>query len=236
MRTFNWVHLDPTLYTPCGTMQAAGYSYAWFRNALCEPEMAEAHARGVSAYELINAKAEDSPPGAGALLYLPYLLGERSPRWDLDARGAFIGLSVTSTKGDMARAVMEGVGMNLKIILDILEGTNPIREIRLIGGGAKGRLWRQILADIWQKPLLLPDHPEEATSMGAAVCAGVGIGAFDGFSAIHRFHHQAEAVRPDPSLASFYAKLQGAFEQAYAGLHGAYTALASLRAAKEEER
>lgn len=230
MRTFNWVHLDPSLYTPCGTMQAAGYSYSWFHDALCDTQIKEAQMRGISGYELVNQKAASSPPGAGGLLYLPYLLGERSPRWNLDARGAFVGLSVTTTRGDMARAVLEGVGMNLKIILDILARASSFEEVRLIGGGVQGDLWQQILADIWQKPLLLPDRPQEATSMGAAVCAGVGIGAFHDFTAVHRFNRVAGTVVPDPSKAPLYRALQAAFDQAYEGLMPTYEKLAMLRA------
>lgn len=229
MRTFNWVHLDPTLYTPCGTMQAAGYSYSWFRDALCAEEVSQGKAEGISPYELINARAEASLPGAGGLLYLPYLLGERSPRWNLDARGAFVGLSITTDKGDLARAVLEGVGMNLKVILDIMDAARPMAAIRLIGGGAKGVLWRQILADIWQKPLALPAHPEEATSMGAAVCGGVGIGAFADFSVMKRFNAAREIVMPNPANAALYEKLFAAFEGAYAGLTGTFGALAAIR-------
>ena len=80
MRTFNWLHLDETLYTPCGTMQAAGYSYAWFRDQLGQMEKQEAARDGGSAYERLNRLAEGSAPGANGVLFLPYLLGERSPR------------------------------------------------------------------------------------------------------------------------------------------------------------
>lgn len=230
MRTCNWVHLDPSLCTPSGTMQAAGFSYSWFRDALCEQEAAEAKARGVSPYAPLNERAAASSPGAGALLYLPYLLGERSPHWNLDARGAFVGLSVTTTKGDMARAVMEGVGMNLKIILGILTAESPVQAVRLIGGGAKGELWCQILADIWQKPLLLPAHSLEATSIGAAVCAGVGVGAFRDFSVMRDMNRVERVITPNPANAALYERLQKAFDQAYQGLLGAYGALAALRA------
>lgn len=229
MRTFNWVHLDERLYTPCGTMQAAGYSYRWFRDALCTQVGAEAGAQGKSTYERINQDVAASPPGAGGLMYLPYLLGERSPRWNLDARGAFVGLSVTSTKGDMARAVLEGVGMNLKIILDVLSQAQAMEKVSLIGGGAKGAVWRQILADIWQKPLLLPAHPEEATSMGAAVCGGVGIGVYPDFTVMDHMQAADQSVTPQAELAPLYDALCEAFNQAYEGLLRPYATLAAMR-------
>lgn len=229
MRTFNWVHLDPTLYTPCGTMQAAGYSYNWFKNTFCDKEMEDALRDECNPYELINRKIKNAKPGAGGVLYLPYLLGERSPRWNLNARGSFVGMSVTTTKGDMARAVLEGVGYNLKIILNILEAGKPIEQIAVIGGGAKGKEWLQILADIWQRELVLPMHPEEATSMGAAVCAGVGIGIFKDFSEVKRFNNVQEKVLPNKNNKDIYEQLYKIFNLTYERMAEVYDALASIK-------
>jgi xylulokinase len=220
MRTFTWVHLDKSLYTPCGTMQAAGYSYRWFRDALCN---------GLG-YDEINALAKASPAGANGTLFLPYLLGERSPRWDLDARGAYVGLSVSTSRGDMARAVMEGVALNLKIILDILMSANPLDQVTVIGGGAKGGLWLQILADVWQKPLQCIENPGEATSMGAAVCGGVGIGAFDSFADVKRFVKPLKTIQPNRENARLYEKLAKIFESAYLGLRETDLELQKFRA------
>ncbi len=106
LRTFNWVHLDPALYTPCGTMQAAGLSYGWYRDTFCKEEKRIAGETGESLYDLLDREMEKSGPGAGGVLYLPYLLGERSPRWNHAARGAFIGMDARTKKADMARAVL----------------------------------------------------------------------------------------------------------------------------------
>lgn len=229
MRTFNWVHLDPKLYSPCGTMQAAGYSYNWFKNTFCDKEMEDALRDKSNPYELINRKIKNAKPGAGGVVYLPYLLGERSPRWNLNARGSFVGMSVTTTKGDMARAVLEGVGYNLKIILNILEAGKPIEQIAVIGGGAKGKEWLQILADIWQRELVLPMHPEEATSMGAAVCAGVGIGIFTDFSEVKRFNYVQEKVLPNKNNKDIYEQLYKIFNLTYERMAEVYDALASIK-------
>jgi xylulokinase len=231
LRTFTWVHLDPALYTPCGTMQAAGYSYNWYKNTLCGGEIAEAAKGGENPYRFIDEGASKSPPGAGGLLYLPYLLGERSPRWNHEARGAFVGLSITTGKGDISRAVLEGVGLNLRIILQILEGGaagDGIGKIIMIGGGAKGAVWLQILADIWQKTLMVPAYTEEATSLGAAVCGGVGIGAFKDFSAIHQFNGPVKTVLPHAELAPVYEELFEIFNQAYDSMIGVYHRLAEF--------
>jgi len=228
-RTFTWVHLDPALYTPCGTMQAAGYSYNWYKNTLCLDEISKAQKNGENPYKLIDKAALSSPPGANGLLYLPYLLGERSPRWNHDARGAFVGLSITTSKGDISRAVLEGVGFNLKIILEILEKgvvAGKIDEIITIGGGAKGDVWLQILSDIWQKPLMVPAYTEEATSLGAAVCGGVGIGAFTDFSVIHKFNAPVKRISPNKDCAARYEKIFPLFNKAYDALVDTFRELA----------
>ena len=228
MRTFNWVHLDPQYITPCGTMQAAGYSFSWLKNTLCDSEAALAKETGERTYSIIDREILQSPPGSNKVLYLPYLLGERSPRWNKDARGAFVGLSVTSTKADILRSVLEGVGYNLKIILDILEKSIPIEEVTVIGGGARGHVWLQILSDIWQKPVAVPRYLEEATSIGAAVCAGVGVGAFESFDVIDRINDTQEILQPNPENAEIYGKLFSVFDTAYNGLLGTYDALAKI--------
>jgi xylulokinase len=233
LRTFTWVHLDPALYTPCGTMQAAGYSYNWYKNTLCGGEIAEASEAAENPYRLIDEGAFNAPPGAGGLLYLPYLLGERSPRWNHEARGAFVGLSITSSKGDVSRAVLEGVGFNLRIILQILEQGAAVKggidRVTMIGGGAKGAVWLQILADIWQKPLAVPAYTEEATSLGAAVCGGVGIGAFRDFSVIREFNGPVKTIAPNKELAPLYEELFALFNDTYDSLGGVYHRLAEFK-------
>lgn len=222
MRTFNWVHLDPELYSPCGTMQTAGYSVSWLKNTLCDLEVLQAGEKGISPYRLIDERIGSSPPGANNLIYLPYLLGERSPRWNPDAKGAFIGLKMTSTKDDILRAVLEGVGYNLRIILEAFEKEVPVTEVIVIGGGAKGNIWLQILADIWQKTLLIPEFLEEATSMGAAVCGGVGVGAFPDFKVINKFNAVKKAIKPRPEYKAVYDRLYKVFDRAYEALVPVY--------------
>jgi xylulokinase len=158
-------------------------------------------------------------------------LGERSPRWDHDARGALIGLSVTTNKGDISRAILEGVAFNLKIILNILEQGIPggINEIVLIGGGAKGEVWLQILSDIWQKPLVVPVFREEATSLGAAVCGGIGVGAFKDYGVIHMFNKVDRKIKPNTALAKQYEALFSIFDKSFENLQEIYKKLAEYK-------
>ena len=221
MRTFNFVHLDPKLYTPTGTMQTAGYAYQWFRDHFYAGEQ--------HLYSLLEAAIGRSAPGAGGLLFLPYLLGERSPRWNHRAKAAFIGMDMTTSKDDMTRAVLEGVGYNLKLILDILEGNGNIDNLIMIGGGAKSAAWLQILSDIWQKELLVPQYLEEATSMGAAVCAGVGIGAFADYASAKQFNRIEKTVMPNPANKGLYDHMCHAFESAYQGLIQTFDQLSDIK-------
>ena len=167
MRTVTWAHIVPGLYAPNGTMQSAGGSYAWLKNQVCRYEAAEAERMGVSPYDLINREIEQSPIGSNGIIFLPYLLGERAPRWNPDAKGAFIGLKMENERRDLLRSVLEGVTMNLGIILDVLRAQMPIdRELLVIGGGAKGKVWRQMMADVYDARIKSPVLLEEATSMG----------------------------------------------------------------------
>ena len=229
LRTFNWIHLDPALYTPCGTMQAAGLSYSWYKDVFCGEEERIAAERGESVYDLLDQAMMEGTPGAGGVLYLPYLLGERSPRWDHMARGAFIGMDVRTKKADMARAVLEGVGFNLKVILDILMARQEAEALILIGGGAKGKLWPQILADIWGKPLKLPVYSQEATSLGAAVCGGVGIGMYPDYRAVKKLNPIGNVVRPDKAGTQTYERYYEIFNQVYEALRPSYGKLAQIR-------
>lgn len=227
-RTFNWVHLDQGLYTPCGTMQAAGLSYNWFRNTFCSEEMRAARDRGVSFHTIIDEEVEKAAPGAGGVLYLPYLLGERAPLWNHEASGAFLGMHVTTTKMDLIRAVEEGVAFNLRMILEIIDEQNPVQELTLIGGGARGRAWPQILSDVWKKPIVIPKYLEEATSLGAAVCGGIGVGLYQDFSVISGWNTQVRRIEPNLENAEQYDALYQAFQDAYQALVPIYHSLHSF--------
>lgn len=128
MRIYNWAHMVPGLYTPNGTMQAAGNSYHFVKETICKDLDIAAAAQKISPYELMNQEIEKSSLGANGLLYLPYILGERSPRWNSEAKGAYIGLKMEHTRGDMLRACIEGIVMNLNIILQIFRAEHPMPE------------------------------------------------------------------------------------------------------------
>lgn len=226
-RTFTWAHLVPGMYSPCGTMQMAGGSYQWTRDQLGYQEKLAAETLGVSPYELLSLTANQSPPGARGLIYLPYLLGERSPRWNPRARGAFIGLTVRHTRADMVRAVLEGVTMNLRIILEAFTSQGAqIDAMRVIGGGARGRFWNQLMADVYGVPVQRLAILEEATSMGAALAGGIGVGLYKDFSMSQTMNAVAETFQPNPAAGAAYAKIYPIFEAAYQALLPVYDQIA----------
>jgi xylulokinase len=218
-RIFNWAHMVPNMFAPCGTMQAAGGSYQWLQRQVCWSESREAGETGEDVYEIMNRRATESVPGAHGLLFLPYLQGERSPHWNPKARGGFVGLQVTHTRADLIRATLEGISMNLRTILQsFLDANARIDEVILIGGGAKGELWRQILADVFGRPTLRPRLLDEATSLGAAIAGGVGVGLFNDFSIVKRRVEIVNRQAPNPKAQEVYDRLYPIFLETYNAL------------------
>jgi xylulokinase len=223
-RIFNFAHLDPSLVCPMGTMQTAGGAYTWLANLLDCPDEPER-------YRLIDEMAAQTPVGAEGLLFLPYLMGERSPYWDSLARGAFVGLSMKHSAGHAARAVLEGVGFNLRMILDALTDQGlDLTALRLIGGGAQSPLWRQILADVFDLPILRPHLLAEATSLGAAVAGGVGVGLWRDYQVIQDFVEITPAEKPEPQAQALYDQLYPLFQEAYQQLTAVNAQLAQIQA------
>ena len=228
-RTFTFGHVIPDMFMPTGTMQAAGASYQWTRDQLALFEQEAAERLGVSPFEVINLEIEQVAAGAEGLFFLPYLLGERSPRWNPLARGAFIGLTIRHTRAHLYRAVLEGVTMNLRVILDAFraQGT-AIDAMRVIGGGASGRVWNQIMADIYGMPVQRLAILEEATSMGAALVGGVGVGLYPGFDMIHHMNAIASTVTPDAASRAIYERMMPIFNRLYDALEPVYDDIAAL--------
>lgn len=208
-------HVVPGKYMPCGTMQAAGSSYSYIKEALCAEEVRKAEETGESVYELLNRLVLQSPPGAKGLIFLPYLLGERSPRWNPDTSGSFLGIRMEHKKCDYVRAVLEGIAMNLSVILEAQREHMEGKELVLTGGGAKGDVLAQILSDVLGVPLHRLDHVETATSIAAAVIAGVGVGVFKDFSVVDQFVKTDKTFYPREEYREVYDRQKKLFELGY---------------------
>lgn len=157
----------------------------------------------------------ESPAGAKGLVFLPYLLGERSPRWNPDTSGSFLGIKMEHEKCDYVRAVLEGVAMNLDLILKAQREKEAVTELVLTGGGAKGDVLAQILADVLGVTLHRLDNVESATSIAAAVIAGVGVGVFEDFSVVGQFVKQEKTFEPNRENQVVYDRQKCLFETGY---------------------
>ena len=169
-----------------------------------------------------------SPAGAKGLIFLPYMLGERSPRWNPETSGSFLGIRMEHEKCDYVRAVLEGVAMNLDVILSAQREKREITELVLTGGGARGDASAQILSDVLGVRLHRLDHVETATSIAAAVIAGVGVGVFKDFSVIHQFVKKEDDFCPDGGNSQVYKRQKKLFEQGYRCLKEYYRLDSSL--------
>lgn len=211
-----------------GILDAGGGSYKWFRDTLAAAESAEAKRLGVPTYEVLDRQAEQAPPGAEGLFYLPYLLGERTLGTP-DSRGVFFGLTPRHRLGHLVRAIMEGVTYDLRQSLEIIKAKGVmIDEIRAIAGGARSPLWCQIKADIYQAPLLTLDNFEGGV-VGGAILAGLGVGAYrDVADAVERVIRIDRKHIPDPTRVAQYDRFYRVFQSMHDGFQPYFKQVAEL--------
>jgi xylulokinase len=172
-RLHTFCHAVPGMWHVMGVTNGAGLSLRWLRDTF---------AAG-TAYEALTAEAAGIAPGSDGMLWAPYLFGERTPHLDPLARAAFTGITASHGRGHFVRAVMEGVAFSLRDTLELFaELKIPVETIRLGGGGARGALWRQIQADVYGQAVELL-AAEEGGAFGAALLAGVGVGAWPSVAA-----------------------------------------------------
>jgi xylulokinase len=171
-------HAVPGAWHVMGVVLAAGGSFQWYRNQLGQAEVEAAAARGVDPYFLLTDEAALAGPGAEGLFFLPYLTGERTPHFDPDAKGAWIGLTVRHGKPHLIRAVLEGATYAMRDSLELIREMGvELTEIRLSGGGARNALWRQIQADVYGHDVVTI-NAAEGPAFGVALLAQVGTGGF----------------------------------------------------------
>ncbi|MDI6871136.1 MAG: xylulokinase [Bacillota bacterium] len=211
-----------------GILDAGGGSYKWFRDTFAAAEVAEARAAGISAYELLNRKAQDVPAGAEGLFYLPYLLGERTLGTS-DSRGVFFGLTPRHTLGHCVRAIMEGVAYDLRQSLDLIEAEGiRIEEVRAVGGGARSPLWSSIKADVYRKTIVTLKNFEGGV-VGAAILAGLGVGVYkDASEAVQRVVSLEARYEPDAERAAHYERAYRVFKSLHDGLQPLFKEMAAL--------
>ncbi|MBM3726979.1 MAG: xylulokinase [Acidobacteria bacterium] len=208
-RVHTFCHAVPGKWHVMGVTQGAGLSLQWFRNQL---------APGVE-YDTLMAEAAGAEPGCQGLYWLPYLMGERTPHLDAEARGAWAGLTARHTRADLVRAIIEGVSYSQRDCLDIIRGLGaPVDAVRVSGGGARSPLWRSILAAALDCPVVTLET-QEGSAHGAALLAAVGTGHFGSVDeACGAAVRETERAQPEEALAALYTAGHKTYQALYPAL------------------
>ena len=212
-RVHTFCHAVPGRWHVMGVTQAAGLSLRWFRDVF-----GSGADDGRDPYERLTDEARTIPAGADGVLWAPYLMGERTPHLDADARAALVGLAAAHGRGHIVRAILEGVSFSLKDTFTIFEAMQvPVQAIRLGGGGAKSSLWRQVQADVYDHPVQTV-AAEEGAAYGAALLAGVGAAVWpDVDTACDHVVRVTSEIAPGPGAAAL-ARQYRAYQALYPAL------------------
>lgn len=223
--TLTYSHVIEGMWYTVSATNAAALCQRWMRDTLCQEEVKEAQQLGIKAFALMDRLAEQSVPGANGVMFHPYLQGERSPYWDANLRASFTGVSISSTKGDFIRALFEGVACSLRDCYGTIEEMGlPVKRIFLIGGGARGKLWSEIICNVFGIPVQIP-VPGDA-SFGTALLAGTGAGVFaNSREAVKQCLNIDREIHPDAELTGFYRE---AFKK-YRAIHDALAPVYSMK-------
>lgn len=213
-----------------GVTQAAGLSLRWLRDTFCAEEQAEAKATGCDIYDIMCSMAEKSPIGADGLIYLPYLMGERTPHLDPNARGCFFGISAVHGKNDFIRSVLEGVSYSLADCLGVFGemGAAPV-SMAACGGGGSSPMWRKMLADIYDCPVSTV-APAEGPALGAAILGMVCCGMYGSVrEACEQIVRLSQTCVPSAEAHERYMQIYGLYKELYPSLRESYAKLSAVR-------
>jgi len=223
----NYCHVVPGKFLVLGYNMTAGTVLRWFRDNFSLELLEKARAEGKPVYSIFDDLADSVSPGSEGLMLLPYFMGAATPNWDTNARGTLVGLTLAHGKAHLIRAIMEGITYELRNNLEALVGAG-IRadEIRAVGGGARSKFWCQLKSDITHLPIVVPEV-SEASSLGAAMLAGIGSGVYRDFSeAVSSTYRPLDTFGPEPKEA-----YEGGFElyrEIYSRISGLYPRLSEL--------
>lgn len=227
LHSFN--HARPDSWYLMGVMLSAGLSFRWFSRSFGKLEEAVSEGIKADSYDLLTREASTVPPGAGKLIFLPYLNGERTPHADPNARGVFFGLTDSHRKGHLVRAILEGISFGLRDSLELIKAKDiEPEEVRITGGGAKSNLWTQIQANIFGYKIKQTSI-NEGPAFGAALLAGVGAGIFKNVDeAIKETVNARTVARPNREKEQLYNQLYEIYKSLYSSLEEDYERLANI--------
>ena len=217
-RTLTYSHIVPGMWYSVSATNAAALCMRWMRDSFYRDGGLDAG----SLYGTMDSEAQSSSIGANGVMFHPYLQGERCPYWDADLRASFTGVSISSTRGDFCRALMEGVAFSLRDCYRTLEEMAlPVKRIFLIGGGARSQLWSEIVANVFGCTVAVPT-PGDA-SFGACLLAGTGIGVFPGVKeAVAKCLRVDRTIGPEPAAVEEYRRLFGRYREIHDALAPVY--------------
>jgi xylulokinase len=217
-RLHTFCHAIPGRWHVMGVTQAAGLSLRWFRD-----QFGAGANDGRDPYERLSDEAAKIPAGSEGVLWAPYLMGERTPHLDPNARGALVGLAASHTRAHVIRAIMEGVAFSLRDTFTIFDEMRvPVSNVRLGGGGARSDLWRQIQADVYGRDIEIVEA-EEGAAYGAAILAGVGVKMWPSVDvACDSVVRVAKRVRPMANNVSAMNQTYAAYRRLYPALRDVF--------------
>ena len=218
-RLHTFCHAVPGRWHVMGVTQSAGLSLRWFRDRF----MDSTSRNGRDPYDELTAQAATIAAGSDGLLWTPYLMGERTPHLDAQARAALVGLTASHTRAHVVRAILEGVAFSLKDTFTIFQEMNvPVTSIRLGGGGARSPLWRQIQADVYGHAVEIVEA-EEGAAYGAAILAGVGAGIWPSVdAACDAIVRVRDRVPPNGRDAATMSRTYASYRRVYAATKAIY--------------
>lgn len=228
-RVHTFCHAVPGCWHVMGVTQGAGLSLNWFRDNFCIEEKRTGELMQVDPYVLMDKEAELIEAGSKGIIYLPYLMGERTPHLDPNARGVFFGLSAAHTKAHMIRSIMEGVTYSLRDCLGIIRemGVDET-QVRASGGGGRSKLWRQMQADMFKTPIYTTNS-SEGPALGVAILAGVAAGIYkDVQSACEAIITVKDEIKPDLNTGAAYDKYYEIYKNLYINLKNEFKNLNTI--------
>ncbi|GAB2692730.1 gluconokinase [Paenibacillus thermoaerophilus] len=221
--------LAPGYWVVGGPINNGGVMFRWVRDQLATLESAEARRLGVDPYDHLTEIARSVAPGSDGLLFLPFLMGERAPYWNANARGTFFGLTLAHEKKHMIRAVLEGVMYRIQSIVAPLEQlSGPTREVRASGGFARSTFWRQMLSDVLGTSVTVPDAIE-SSGLGAAQLALLAMGQTKNFDGVHEWVKAGSRHEPDSAAHARYKQLTAIYMNVYHQLKDSFDAIAAYQ-------
>ena len=218
-RLHTFCHAIPGRWHVMGVTQAAGLSLRWYRDQFGEASPETRKQDGRDPYDIFTEEASTAPSGSDGAFWVPYLMGERTPHLDPNARAALLGLTASHTRSHVLRAILEGVAFSLNDTFTIFDEIKiPVTSIRLGGGGARSALWRQIQADVYGREVEIV-AAEEGAAYGAAILAGVGVGAWSSVEqACEAVVRVARRIAPNPKDSSTMQRAYGTYRKIYPAL------------------